>query len=101
MATAKDFTELVAWRRADELERFVQEIIRRPVLARDIDFCRQASDAAASAPRKRVAITDEEHWAGLLLCRRAIGAAVSLRRYLMTQQANANAKRIESNDRRK
>jgi len=51
MATAKDFTELVAWRRADELERFVQEIIRRPTLARDTDFCRQASGAAASAPR--------------------------------------------------
>ena len=29
MATAKDFTELIAWQRADDLDRFVQEIIKR------------------------------------------------------------------------
>ena len=131
--TAKDFSELVAWQRADDLERFVVEIIKRPALARDRDYCSQAADAAASGPRniaegfgrfapvqfanflriaigsevetknqilkawQRGAITDEEHWAGMLLCKRAIGAAVGLRRYLLTQQAKANAKRIESN----
>lgn len=129
--TAKDFTELIAWQRADDLDRFVQEIIRRPVLARDIDYCRQAADAAASGPRniaegfgrfapaqfanflriaigsevetknqilkawQRGAINDEEHLAGMLLCKRAIGAAVGLRRYLITQQAKANAKSID------
>lgn len=131
--TAKDFTELIAWQRADELERFAQEIIKRPTLARDRQFCEQTSDAAASAPRniaegfgrfaptqfanflriaigsdvetknqilkawQRGALTDEEHWAGMLLCKRAIGAAVGLRRSQLSQQAKANAKRIESN----
>lgn len=51
MPSAKDFTELIAWQRADELERFVLEMIKRPVLARDTTFCEQASDAAGSAPR--------------------------------------------------
>lgn len=49
--TAKDFTELIAWQRADQLERFALEMIKRPVLARDQMFCEQTSDAAASAPR--------------------------------------------------
>lgn len=107
MAAAKDFTELIAWQRADDLERFVIEIIRRPSLARDPDYCRQTADAAASAPRniaegfgrfapaqfsnflriaigseletknqilkawQRGALTDEEHWAGMVLCKRA------------------------------
>ena len=133
MQGAKDFTELIAWQRADELERYVREIIKRPILARDRDYCEQAADAAASAPRniaegfgrfapiqfanflriaigsevetknqilkawQRGAITDEEHRAGVLLCKRAIGAAVGLRRYQLSQQAKANAKRIESN----
>ena len=134
MATAKDFTELVAWQRADDLERFVQGIIKRPLLARDFEFCRQASDAASSAPRniaegfgrfapvqfanflriaigseletknqilkawQRGAITDEEHYVGVVLCKRAIGATVGLRRYLVSQQARANARSIESGD---
>ncbi len=51
MRAAKDFTELIAWQRADDLERFVLEIIKRPTLARDGDYCRQTSDAAASGPR--------------------------------------------------
>jgi four helix bundle protein len=137
MAAAKDFTELVAWKRADDLERFVIEILRRPVLARDSDYCRQTADAAASGPRniaegfgrfapaqfanflriaigseletknqilkawQRGALTDEEHWAGMILCKRAIGAALGLRRYLLTQQARANAKSIESTGRQK
>jgi four helix bundle protein len=49
--SARDFTELIAWQRADELERFVLEMIKRPVLSQDITFCEQASDAASSAPR--------------------------------------------------
>lgn len=49
--TAKDFTELIAWQRADELERFALEMIKRPTLARDETFCQQTSDAASSAPR--------------------------------------------------
>jgi four helix bundle protein len=133
MQPAKDFTELIAWQSADDLERFVLEIVRRPTLARDRDYVAQASDAAASAPRniaegfgrfaplqfanflriaigsevetknqilkawQRGAISDEEHWAGMLLCKRAIGAAVGLRRYQLTQRAKDNAKRIESN----
>jgi four helix bundle protein len=132
MSTAKDFTELIAWQRADDLERFMQEILKRPALARDRDYCDQAGSAASSAPRniaegfgrfapnqfanflriaigseletrnqilkawQRGAITDEEHWAGVVLCKRAIAASVGLRRYLVTQQARANAKRIES-----
>lgn len=47
---AKDFTELIAWQRADALERFALEMIKRPVLAQDTTFCEQTSDAAASAP---------------------------------------------------
>jgi four helix bundle protein len=138
MSGARDFTELIAWQRADELEKFALEIIKRPVLARDRVFCAQTSDAAASAPRniaegyarfaptqfanflriaigsegetknqilkawQRGAITDDELSRGMILCKRAIGAAVGLRRYELSQQARANAKRIEShnNDRR-
>jgi four helix bundle protein len=48
---AKDFTELIAWQRADELERFALDIIKRPILACDKTFCEQTSDAAGSAPR--------------------------------------------------
>src|SRR5262245_34204783 len=51
MSTARDFTDLIAWQRADDLERFVLEIIKRPSLARDSDYCQQAASAAASAPR--------------------------------------------------
>ena len=133
MEPAKDFTELTAWQRADELERFAREIIKRPRLASDRDYCKQTSDAAASAPRniaegygrfapiqnanfvriaigsemetknqitkawQRGAISDEEHWTGMALCRRAIGAAVGYRRYLLSEIAKNNAKKIESN----
>ncbi len=47
---AKDFIELVAWQRADELRRFVIEITARPNVARDFRFCNQCKDAARSAP---------------------------------------------------
>ena len=132
MPAARDFTELVAWQRADDLERFVQEVIKRPSLARDSDYCEQTAGAAASAPRsiaegfgrfapaqfanflriaigseletrnqilkawQRGAISDAEHCAGVVLSKRAIAAAVGLRRYLLTQQARANANRVES-----
>ena len=49
-AVAKDFTELVAWQRSDELRRFVIEITARPSVARDFRFCNQCKDAARSAP---------------------------------------------------
>jgi len=133
MKAARDFTELIAWQRADDLERFAQELIRKPMLARDPGYCAQTSDAAASAPRniaegfgrfapvqnanfvriaigsemetknqitkawQRGAITDEEHWAGMLLCKRAIGASVKYRKYLLSAAAKAYAKAIESN----
>ena len=48
---ANEFTELVAWQRADELERFMLEIIKRPSVSRDKEFCEQTSGAAGSAPR--------------------------------------------------
>ena len=48
---ANDFTELIAWQRADELERFAREMIKRPALAADETFCEQTSDCASSAPR--------------------------------------------------
>jgi hypothetical protein len=49
---ANDFTELIAWQRADELERFALEMIKRPALAVDETFCEQTSDCASSGPRK-------------------------------------------------
>ena len=48
---ANEFTELVAWQRADELEKFMLEIIKRPSICRDKEFCEQTSGAAGSAPR--------------------------------------------------
>ena len=37
---SKDFTELIASQRADELERFALDMITRPVLATDQTFCK-------------------------------------------------------------
>jgi four helix bundle protein len=48
---ARDFTELVAWQRADALEQFARAMIARPVLAADVTFCAQTRDCAASGPR--------------------------------------------------
>ena len=48
---ANDFTELIAWQLADQLEKFALEMIKQPQLARDRDFCDQTSSAATSAPR--------------------------------------------------
>src|SRR5688500_11156444 len=49
--SANDFTELVAWQLADALEKFAHEMIKRPQLAKDREFCDQTSDAASSGPR--------------------------------------------------
>jgi len=49
--TAHDFTELIAWQRADALEQFALAMIKHPVLASDPTFCKQTSDCASSAPR--------------------------------------------------
>lgn len=48
---ANDFTELIAWQRADALEQFALEMIKRPILAEDATFCQQTTDCASSAPR--------------------------------------------------
>ena len=45
---ARDFTELAAWQRSDELRRFVIEFTARPNVARDFRFCSQCKDAARS-----------------------------------------------------
>ena len=45
---AKDFTELAAWQRSDELRRFVIEITARPNVVRDFRFCNQCKDSARS-----------------------------------------------------
>ena len=128
---AKEFTELVAWQRADALELFMRTVLKRPAIIGDVQFCRQAADSAASGPRNiaegfgrfgpvqfaqylRIAIgseqetknqvikawqrgfiNDEEREAGLLLAKRAVTSATSLRRYLLTSQARANARNIE------
>lgn len=49
-AMAKDFTELAAWKRSDELRQFVIEVTARSHVARDFRFCNQCKDAARSAP---------------------------------------------------
>jgi four helix bundle protein len=43
------FTELAAWRRADELRQLVLRITARPLVAKDFRFCDQCKDAARSA----------------------------------------------------
>ena len=45
---AKDFTELAAWRRADELRQLLIEVSARPNVAKDFKFCAQCKDAARS-----------------------------------------------------
>lgn len=46
---------------------------------------------------QRGALSNEEYNDGMLLCRRALGAAIGYRRYLLSEAAKANAKKIESN----
>jgi four helix bundle protein len=134
---AKDFTELIAWQRADALEQFALRMLKHPGLARDDEFCQQTSDAAGSAPRniaeghgrfappqfanfvriaigsemetrnqiikawQRGALTDAQKHDGLVLCKRALAAAVRLRLYLDSEEARANAKRIESDQKKR
>jgi four helix bundle protein len=50
MATANDFTELVAWQLSVELKRLVLTIVERPNFA-DRNLCEQMVDSAGSAPR--------------------------------------------------
>jgi four helix bundle protein len=50
MATANDFTELVAWQLSGELKRLVLTIVERPKFA-DRNLCEQMVDSAGSAPR--------------------------------------------------
>ena len=129
---AKDFTELIAWQRADALEQFALQMLKHPALARDAEFCEQTSDSANSASRnlaegfgrfappqfanfvriaigsemetknqiikawQRGALTDPQKEDGLLLCRRALRAAIQLRLYLDSPEAKANARRVEA-----
>jgi four helix bundle protein len=51
MAPARRFSELVCWQLSDGLKLAVYEICRRPDVLRDLRFCSQFRDAAASAPR--------------------------------------------------
>lgn len=48
---AKDFTELIAWQRADALEQFALDMIKRRPVCDDQTFCEQTIDCASSAPR--------------------------------------------------
>lgn len=48
---AKDFTELVCWQLARELNMFLGEITERPKVQRNRKFCEQTNDAGSSAPR--------------------------------------------------
>ncbi len=46
-----DFTELICWQLARELNRFMWGIIERPKVRPHRKFCEQVEDAASSAPR--------------------------------------------------
>lgn len=48
---AKDFTELVAWQLAQQLNDFIHQVTKRPGLSNDFKFRDQANDAGESAPR--------------------------------------------------
>jgi four helix bundle protein len=48
--TAKHFTELEAWKLADQLESFVTRLLERTVW-RDADLVDQINDSSSSAPR--------------------------------------------------
>ncbi len=51
MATARRYEELDVWRLSHELKLGVWAITASPPAARDVRFCDQLRDAAASAPR--------------------------------------------------
>lgn len=48
---AKDFTELICWQLATDLNRFVTAFLAKPNVARHRNFCEQLESAASSAPR--------------------------------------------------
>jgi four helix bundle protein len=48
---AKDFTELVAWQRADELRQLVHELTGSGAASRDFKFAAQIRDAADGTTR--------------------------------------------------
>lgn len=47
---AKDFTELICWQLATELKAGVHNMIARPAVAKDLNFCDQIRQSARSAP---------------------------------------------------
>jgi len=48
---ARSFDELDTWQLSNELKLGVYELIRKPIVQRDLDFRDQVHDSAASAPR--------------------------------------------------
>ena len=48
---ARSFDELDAWQLSNELKLGVYELIRKPIVQRDLDFRDQMQDSARSAPR--------------------------------------------------
>lgn len=51
MAGARLFQELDCWQLANELKLAIYRVSARSAVARDVRFCEQIRDAAASAPR--------------------------------------------------
>jgi four helix bundle protein len=51
VAGAKHFQEFDCWQLANELKLAIYRLAERPAVARDVRFCEQIRDAAASAPR--------------------------------------------------
>jgi four helix bundle protein len=48
---ARDFSELACWQLANELKIQVYAVLKRPTVARDVNFCNQIRDSARSATR--------------------------------------------------
>ena len=48
---ARSFDELDTWQLSNELKLGVYELIRKPIVQRDLDFRHQMQDSARSAPR--------------------------------------------------
>ena len=51
MASVRDFRELAAWQRADELRVLCEALLANPRVQRDFKFRDQLSDVSGSAPR--------------------------------------------------
>jgi four helix bundle protein len=54
MAGVRDFRELAAWKRADELRMLCEELLRNPRVKRDFRFFDQLSEASG-APSRNIA----------------------------------------------